>query len=141
MRSRIGCDPQTARREGGESTRALALVTSAAAALGVAGSLTDAGFLAPLLEDEHPAVRLAAMQALAAVDDPGLVAVAVQRYPTEALAVRLFITSTLRTVWRHAEPTYGDRTRVRASLCPQVTRLAWFSTSAPARPGAVGGLV
>ena len=77
----------------------------AARALSVAGSLSDAGFLAPLLEDEHPAVRLAAMQALAAVDDPGLVSVAVQRYPTEALAVRLFITSTLRTVWRYAEPT------------------------------------
>lgn len=75
----------------------------AARALGIVGTLADADLLRPLLEDSHSAVRLAATQALAAVDDPGLVRVAVLHYPVEALAVRLFTTNTLRTVWRLAE--------------------------------------
>ncbi|MGE0607279.1 MAG: ThiF family adenylyltransferase [Pirellulales bacterium] len=36
LTSRVGCDPQTARREQGESTRSPAMVTAAAASLGVA---------------------------------------------------------------------------------------------------------
>lgn len=75
----------------------------AARALGIVGELADADRLRPLLEDPHPAVRLAATQALAAVDDPLLVRMAVVRYPGEALAVRLFTTNTLRQVWRLAE--------------------------------------
>jgi len=75
----------------------------AARALGIVGTHVDADLLRPLLGDRHPAVRLAAMQALAAVDDPGLIRIAVQRYPAEGLAVRQFTTNTLRTVWRLAE--------------------------------------
>lgn len=75
----------------------------AARALGIAGSVTDTGILRILLEDSHPAVRLAATEALAAVDDPVLVRMAIAAYPSEALAVRLFITNTLRSVWRLAE--------------------------------------
>ncbi|MDQ8154293.1 MAG: HEAT repeat domain-containing protein [Gemmatimonadota bacterium] len=75
----------------------------AARALGIVGTLADGETLRLLLEDDHPAVRLAAMQALSAVDHPDLVRVAVARYPQETLAVRLFISSTLRTVWRLAE--------------------------------------
>lgn len=75
----------------------------AARALGVAGGATDAAELRPLLSDPHPAVRLAATQALAAVADPVLVRLTVMQYPSEALAVRLFITNTLRMVWQLAE--------------------------------------
>ncbi|MHB1097001.1 MAG: HEAT repeat domain-containing protein [Gemmatimonadaceae bacterium] len=75
----------------------------AARALGIVGTRTDAELLEPLLDDTHAAVRLAATQALAAVDDPDLVRLAVAHYPGEALAVRLFTTTTLRTVWQLAE--------------------------------------
>lgn len=75
----------------------------AARALGIVGTRADAGVLERLLDDTHPAVRLAATQALAAVDEPRLVRTAVARYPREALAVRLFTTNTLRAVWQHAE--------------------------------------
>ncbi len=72
-------------------------------ALGIVGTLADAELLRPLLGDPHPAVRLAAAQALVAVDDPELVRLAVSRYPREALAVRLFMCNTLRAVWRVTE--------------------------------------
>lgn len=75
----------------------------AARALGIVGTMVDAGRLRPLLSDPHPAVRLAATQALAAVDDPDLVRLAVSRCPQEALAVRLFMATTLKVVWRLAE--------------------------------------
>jgi len=75
----------------------------AARALGMVGTLLDADRLRPLLSDAHPAVRLAATQALSAVDDPDLVRLAVRRCPQEALAVRLFMTSTLKLVWPLAE--------------------------------------
>jgi HEAT repeat protein len=75
----------------------------AARALSIVGTLTDASLLQPLLDDPHPAVRLAATQALSAVDDPLLVRLAVEHYPDEPLAVRLYTTNTLRTVWRIAE--------------------------------------
>lgn len=75
----------------------------AARALGIVGTLADADRLRPLLADSHAAVRLAAAQALVAVDDPDLVALAVSQYPKEALAVRLFLTSTLKVAWRLAE--------------------------------------
>lgn len=80
----------------------------AARALGIVGTREDAEMLEPLLDDTHAAVRLAATQALAAVDDPELVRVAVAHYPGEALAVRLFTTSTLRTVWQLAEAPLRD---------------------------------
>ena len=80
----------------------------AARALGIVGTREDAEILEPLLDDTHAAVRLAATQALAAVDDPELVRVAVAHYPGEALAVRLFTTSTLRTVWQLAEAPLQD---------------------------------
>lgn len=80
----------------------------AARALGIVGTRDDAGILGPLLEDPHPAVRLAATQALAAVADPALVRLAVARYPGEALAVRLFTTTTLRDVWQLAEAPLRD---------------------------------
>ncbi len=75
----------------------------AARALGIAGTLRDAELLRPLLSDEHPAVRLAAAQALGAVDDPDLVRLAVSRFPEETLAVRLFMATTLKHVWRLVE--------------------------------------
>jgi HEAT repeat protein len=75
----------------------------AARALGVVGTARDADMLRPLIGDEHPAVRLAASQALAAVDDPELVKIAVERFPGEALAVRHFMMSTLKETWRLAE--------------------------------------
>ena len=75
----------------------------AARALGIVGTRDDAEILEPLLDDTHAAVRLAATQALAAVDDPELVRLAVAHYPGEALAVRLFTTTTLRAVWQLAE--------------------------------------
>ena len=81
---------------------------AAARALGIVGTREDAEILEPLLDDTHAAVRLAATQALAAVDDPELVRVAVAHYPGEALAVRLFTTSTLRTVWQLAEAPLQD---------------------------------
>ena len=75
----------------------------AARAFGIIGTRDDADTLNHLLDDQHPAVRLAATQALGAVNDPRLVRVAVAHYPREALAVRLFTTNTLRAVWQHAE--------------------------------------
>ncbi len=75
----------------------------AARALGIVGTLDDADALRELLEDVHPAVRLAGTQALTAVADAELVRVAVAHYPYEALAVRHFTTNTLRTVWQLAE--------------------------------------
>lgn len=80
----------------------------AARALGIVGRRDDAPVLRPLLDDPHAAVRLAATQALAAVDDERLVRVAVARYPHEALAVRLFITNTLRAVWKQSESPLRD---------------------------------
>jgi HEAT repeat protein len=80
----------------------------AARALGIVGTREDAELLEPLLDDTHAAVRLAATQALAAVDDPQLVRLAVRHYPGEALAVRLFTTTTLRTVWQLAEGPLRD---------------------------------
>jgi len=75
----------------------------AARALGIVGTRDDADILEPLLDDTHAAVRLAATQALTAVDDPDLVRLAVVHYPGEALAGRLYTTTTLRTVWQLAE--------------------------------------
>lgn len=95
----------------------------AARALGVVGTLVDAGRLRPLLSDPHPAVRLAATQALSAVDDPDLVRLAVSRYPQEALAVRLFMTSTLKAVWRLSEEPL--RTFL-ASDAPPADLAAWL---------------
>lgn len=80
----------------------------AARALGIVGTRDDADTLDELLHDPHPAVRLAATQALAAVDDPRLVRFAIAHYPREALAVRLFTTNTLRAVWQHAEAPLRD---------------------------------
>jgi hypothetical protein len=75
----------------------------AARAFGIVGTRDDADTLDDLLDDPHPAVRLAATQALSSVDDPRLVRIAVAHYPREALAVRLFTTNTLRLVWQQAE--------------------------------------
>ncbi|HEY3287955.1 MAG TPA: HEAT repeat domain-containing protein [Gemmatimonadaceae bacterium] len=85
----------------------------AARALGIVGTPADVALLRPLLADKHSAVRLAAAEALAAVADPTLVRVAVEQYPSQPLAVRLFTTSTLRLVWELAESPLrellGDR--------------------------------
>ncbi|MBI2408315.1 MAG: HEAT repeat domain-containing protein [Gemmatimonadetes bacterium] len=75
----------------------------AARAYGIVGTPADAKPLEALLEDEHPAVRLAATEALTAVADPALVRSAVAFYPAEPLAVRLFTSNTLRISWRLAE--------------------------------------
>jgi HEAT repeat protein len=69
-------------------------------------------------------VRLAATAALAAVDDPGLIQLAVARYPEEPLAVRLFATNTLKVVWRIAEDPLK---RALASDAPPASLAAWLS--------------
>lgn len=97
---------------------------AAARALGIAGTFLDADRLRPLLEDPHPAVRLAAAQALVAVDDLTLVHLAVSRYPREALAVRLFLTSTLRQVWQLAEEPLASLLGTEASAAELA---AWLS--------------
>lgn len=97
----------------------------AARALGIVGTRADANRLRLLLGDKHPAVRLAAAQALAAVDDPPLVRTAVTRYPGETLAVRLFITSTLRTVWHLAEAPLQDL--LGAADAPAADLAAWLA--------------
>ncbi len=96
----------------------------AARALRIAGTLADSARLRPLLEDEHPAVRLAGAQALAAVDDPELVRLAIARYPEEALAVRFFMTSTLKTAWRLAEQPLMA---ALASEAPPEDLAAWLN--------------
>ncbi len=97
----------------------------AARALGIVGTREDAELLEPLLDDTHAAVRLAATQALAAVDDPELVRLAVLHYPGEALAVRLFTTTTLRTVWQLAEGPLRDCLTSRDASGRQIA--AWLA--------------
>jgi HEAT repeat protein len=95
----------------------------AARALGIVGTVVDAGRLRPLLSDPHPAVRLAATQALTAVDDPDLVRIALSRCPQEALAVRLFMATTLKAVWRLAEEPLRT---LLASDAPPSDLAAWL---------------
>lgn len=97
----------------------------AARALGIVGTREDAEILEPLLDDTHAAVRLAATQALAAVDDPELVRIAVRHYPGEALAVRLFTTATLGTVWKLAEAPLRDCLMARDASGREIA--AWLA--------------
>jgi hypothetical protein len=96
----------------------------AARMLGIVGTVADSGLLRPLFRDPHPAVRIAATAALAAVDDPHLVEVVVVRYPQEPLAVRLFAVNTLKAVWRMAE---GPLERALASNAPAASLAAWLN--------------
>ena len=96
----------------------------AARALGIVGTVADGRRLRPLLRDPHPAVRLAATAALAAVDDPDLVELVVGRYPLEPLAVRLYAVNTLRVVWRLAEEPLQ---RALASDAPPASLAAWLN--------------
>jgi len=96
----------------------------AARALGIVGTVADGRRLRPLLRDPHPAMRLAATAALAAVDDPDLVELVVGRYPLEPLAVRLYAVNTLRVVWRLAEEPLQ---RALASDAPPASLAAWLN--------------
>ncbi len=115
----------------------------AARALGIVGTPADADELAPLLDDEHSAVRLAATQALSAVASPSLVRRAVAHYPNQPLAVRLFTTSTLRLVWELAEGPLREFLTDHAATGRDVA--AWLalaeSLSLPGLRAAVAPLV
>jgi HEAT repeat protein len=114
----------------------------AARALGLVGTPRDAEALRPLLDDDHPAVRLAATQALAAVKDPELVRLAIVHYPAQPLAVRLFTTSTLRHIWEIAEPPL--RVALSTHGAPPGDLVAWLtlaeSLSLPALRPAITAL-
>ena len=117
-------EPWVARALTGGTSRRWWHRLDAARTLGIVGTVADEDLLRPLLGDPHPAVRLAATAALAAVDSPDLVQLAVARYPEEPLAVRLFATNTLKVVWRLAEEPLK---RALASDSPPASLAAWLS--------------
>jgi HEAT repeat protein len=111
----------------------------ASRALGLVGSADDAGVLRPLLDDEHPAVRLAATQALEAVADPALIRLAIQHYPVQPLAVRLFTTSTLRIIWDLVDAPLGEALATRDAAPSDL--VAWLALAESLSPPALRGAV
>lgn len=81
---------------GGVGSRQWWTRLQAARLLSIAGTPADVPLLSRLLQDQHPAVHIAAAAALERLDDPALVATALDRLATLPSTVQAYYASVLR---------------------------------------------
>lgn len=117
--------PWTARVRAGATSRQWWKRLQTARFLSVAPTPSDAPLLGRLLRDSHSAVHIAAAAALERLDDPSLVAIALDRLPDVSSPVQAYYAAALRRSHAIVVPQLAQR--LRQVYDPALPRYAEFA--------------